>query len=619
MSYQIYVTGGHGFTEAILPTLLHPSTAVDMARDYFTRGYQGHHIDLPPDADFSQSGNLTDTQRQKLLDDLRDGRLVLSSRYGRPGFALFSESEASPDTLRNDLPPAFRQRLQQQWPGRSRGGAAISDSLAPANEPTTHSPEAPVPDILVLGAGPYHVKLAYRWPDGTGVAGLPFTIGTDDENVKGTLDHNGEAQVAGLHGRFASVRLSSDVSDGDVDHQRRGIQHVLGEILKREQKEAEDLAHEYRQLPWYQRAAVSSGAVFQGVADAGISLFRFVDGMGDLSSPTQTLLDGLKSAWAASDGSPDTSWYASFLAHYNEARHQRWVEALGFSPSDISREDVAEAYDLASLVMADPQLRESLTDFAADYAETQHHTEVSYFAGSVAFDLILAGLLAVATGGVGVAGAAGSRIRHTGLLIHLGKVVKAYANAVRKQRLRRLWRTVDLNKQDYLEATAPNRVDGLDLKPAKNVPNKVNPSAQVLLARQRQARMLEENVGLNISPTAWDSYPTIGRNGTFISDRQGITDIIGDFSGQSQLTLDKTKVLQLEEAFGLERGALQEGFKIRQVDNVVDRMTRSPMEGNQYFLGPGNHLPGGAPEMVIDSIPTVDANGVTTLLEVLVK
>jgi|TARA_R110001583_G_scaffold138403_1_gene290021 hypothetical protein len=43
------------------------------------------------------------------------------------------------------------------------------------------------------------------------------------------------------------------------------------------------------------------------------------------------------------------------------------------------------------------------------------------------------------------------------------------------------------------------------------------------------------------------------------------------------------------------------------------------MEGNQFFRGPGNHLPGGAPEMVIDSIPTVDTGNVKTLLEVLVK
>ena len=138
-------------------------------------------------------------------------------------------------------------------------------------------------------------------------------------------------------------------------------------------------------------------------------------------------------------------------------------------------------------------------------------------------------------------------------------------------------------------------------------------------ARLRQQQMLENNVGFNLSPTAWDKYPTIGRNGTFISDKQGITDIIGDFSGQTKMTLDKSQVLQLEEAFGLERGTLQSGFKVRQVDNIVDRMPRSPLEGNQYFLGAGNHLPGGAPEMVIDSIPTADTKGVTTLIEITTK
>jgi hypothetical protein len=43
------------------------------------------------------------------------------------------------------------------------------------------------------------------------------------------------------------------------------------------------------------------------------------------------------------------------------------------------------------------------------------------------------------------------------------------------------------------------------------------------------------------------------------------------------------------------------------------------MEGNQYFLGPGKHLPGGAPEMVVESIPTKDADGITTLTEVFVS
>jgi hypothetical protein len=43
------------------------------------------------------------------------------------------------------------------------------------------------------------------------------------------------------------------------------------------------------------------------------------------------------------------------------------------------------------------------------------------------------------------------------------------------------------------------------------------------------------------------------------------------------------------------------------------------MAGNNYFRGAGMHLPGGAPEVVINSVPTVDNGFVKTLLEVKVK
>lgn len=84
------------------------------------------------------------------------------------------------------------------------------------------------------------------------------------------------------------------------------------------------------------------------------------------------------------------------------------------------------------------------------------------------------------------------------------------------------------------------------------------------------------------------------------------------------MKIEKSAAARLEAAFGLEPGSLQKGFKIRRVEDIKDRNPRSPMEGNRFFLGPGNHLPGGAPEMVVDSIPTVDGGGVTTLLEVIV-
>ncbi|WP_207389340.1 DUF6883 domain-containing protein, partial [Marinobacter halodurans] len=58
-----------------------------------------------------------------------------------------------------------------------------------------------------------------------------------------------------------------------------------------------------------------------------------------------------------------------------------------------------------------------------------------------------------------------------GLLTHLGKMVKAFGKAVRKQRLRRIWRDADLHRQTLLEDTAPSRVDGLELKSAEHVPD----------------------------------------------------------------------------------------------------------------------------------------------------
>lgn len=48
MSYQLYVTGGYGFTESILPSLLHPSEAASSTLDYFSRAYQGSCCSMTP-------------------------------------------------------------------------------------------------------------------------------------------------------------------------------------------------------------------------------------------------------------------------------------------------------------------------------------------------------------------------------------------------------------------------------------------------------------------------------------------------------------------------------------------------------------------------------------------
>ena len=138
-------------------------------------------------------------------------------------------------------------------------------------------------------------------------------------------------------------------------------------------------------------------------------------------------------------------------------------------------------------------------------------------------------------------------------------------------------------------------------------------------ARARQHKMLQDNKGFNISPTDWDAYPSIGRNGTFITDCKGSLGYFGNFKKGDTITISSVKAAKIESDMGLNPGSLQNGFKIREVSGISSMNPRSPLEGNEYFLGGGQHLPGGAPEMVINSIPTTDNASVTTILTVLVK
>jgi hypothetical protein len=476
VSYQLYVAGGYGFTERILPSLLHPSDAVSIAQDYFSRGYQGAHIEPPPDGGYRALEQSSSSERQVILDALQSGQLVLG-RLDSAAFGIFTKRTASPEHLRSDLPASLASRLRDRWPtGGSAGPAVRSDSLhAPASQNYQFAPE-PVAEP-VPGKGPYSLTIEYRWPDGTGVANLPFKVGTDLESVTGVLDHQGAASVEGLHGRFATVRLGSSATDDVVRQERKTIIAGLHRLLEQERKDYEARETVYQQMPGHEKALVSTGAVFQGAYDAGIGLFDFVVGVSDLANPTNTLMDGLKSAWSANQENGASSWYETFNNLYDDKRRERWVRAIGFSPSDISREDIAKAYELASLVMTDDQLNAALKDFATDYAAIQHHTEYAYIGGAIAFELVLAGLLAATTLGAGNAAQASSRIRHARILAGLGPAFGRFVEALKLQGLRKIWRDFDLNRKNRFEAEASPRPKGVDPDPVQlsTRPGKVRP------------------------------------------------------------------------------------------------------------------------------------------------
>ncbi|WP_275540918.1 RHS repeat domain-containing protein, partial [Citrobacter europaeus] len=122
-------------------------------------------------------------------------------------------------------------------------------------------------------------------------------------------------------------------------------------------------------------------------------------------------------------------------------------------------------------------------------------------------------------------------------------------------------------------------------------------------ARTRQAQMLQDDVGYNISPKSWDQYPAIGRDGIFVTDKEGALKYFNGIEN-GEVTISKSLASTIEKDMGLYPGSLSDGFNIRRVDGISNMQPRSPLSGNDYFLGPGQHLPGGAPEMVINSVPT---------------
>src|SRR5690606_18130414 len=90
---------------------------------------------------------------------------------------------------------------------------------------------APIP-----GQGPYKLTIQYRWPHGTGVADLPFQVGTELDSLSGVLDHQSAATVDGLNGRYATVRLSSNASDVTLRHERKAIIEALDRLLGDERR-----------------------------------------------------------------------------------------------------------------------------------------------------------------------------------------------------------------------------------------------------------------------------------------------------------------------------------------------------------------------------------------------
>jgi filamentous hemagglutinin len=124
------------------------------------------------------------------------------------------------------------------------------------------------------------------------------------------------------------------------------------------------------------------------------------------------------------------------------------------------------------------------------------------------------------------------------------------------------------------------------------------------------------DIGANITPLSTaNKYRFIGANGTFVTPMSSIESIVGPISQTAtEITISRAQASALEGSLGLNPGSLESSNVLSIVADVSSRAPRSPLSGNNYFMGAGQGLPGGGQELVIDAIPSAGGQGIRQII-----
>ena len=290
--------------------------------------------------------------------------------------------------------------------------------------------------------------------------------------MRGSLDAR-SSLIQTIQGREYEAQLLADTNvDSDIASARAELQAALDEILAAECAEAARL-----QAIQDQRSALSNYGHRRLAAGKGFflgawGLLRTAKEFSDLVNPFTTFSNALRSAWQARASEGET-WLAAYNRQFSAEQHREVVEALGFDPSSITREQLAEAYELACFIYEDGPSKAMLGRFAVDYAKAQNVEEIAEFSGGALFEIVLAALLIVFTGGIGLAARGAASVSYLDKLARLGNAFRRLGAALKRARIRRGGRatgsgtgarTVEVERpRDVLPGTlAP--MDGSDIR-----------------------------------------------------------------------------------------------------------------------------------------------------------
>jgi hypothetical protein len=317
------------------------------------------------------------------------------------------------------------------------------------------------------------VSIRYIWNNGECLSsGTPYTLALDTGvHLQEGLDEQGTLQKNFQANSYQAGLLVDSDTDALVSKARAELQTVLDEILTEERAEAARLQAEQDARNPLTNTFYRSVAFGKGFYFGAWGLLKTSKEYADLANPHTHMWNALASAWNAKV-SGKQRWVDSFLSNFSAEQHRELVEALGFDPDSITREQIAEAYELACFLAEDGPSQKTLGSFAVDYAKAQNIEEISEFTGAATFEIVLTALLVVFTGGVGLAASA----RHLGKLKRLGGALRRLSAALKLAKIRILSKVSGRGTAaKVVELKKPREIpsEALILPPKLNVPPRV--------------------------------------------------------------------------------------------------------------------------------------------------
>ena len=287
------------------------------------------------------------------------------------------------------------------------------------------------------GAPQRMVGMRFIWDNGELLPpNIPYLLTADQGSpIRGGLDDRGSF-IQQLQANHYEAQLLAEVDvDTAVVSARKEMQAALDEILAAERAEAEKLRKEQEGRNVVVNYFHVRFAFGKGFFLGAWGMIKSLKEMSDLVNPFNSAWNMLASAWKAK-ATPQEGWYANFLNNYSAAQHEELVEALGFDPASITREKIAEAYETACFIYDDGPSKDILASFAVDYAKAQNIEEVAEFGGGAVFELVLAALLVIFTGGAGLAARGAASIRHAASLKRLGSALQRLSRTLKNAKIK---------------------------------------------------------------------------------------------------------------------------------------------------------------------------------------